>query len=282
MKTPKQIDFNRDISNDKRALRRLFAAVCGLLALGVIVFGVIFALNDFSFEKLLGAQSTTAQPIGGEPAEADPAAPFSDENAVNIMLLGHNEKSLSFCTLLSFSAAENSVKVKPVSPALSLELRGQKARVEDIFSLFGAAEVADALSEKYAPVHRWISVSDSKLKTLLQALGPIRVQIPADIDISVDAIRYQYRKGERELTADAAVTLMHSAFSGDAALFFQAQVVAGALKTHLNAETLGRGESFFSELINMVDGNVTAFDYAQYLPRLTAFAERGPQFSVIS
>ena len=282
MRSVRQIDFNRDISARKRGVRRVFAAVAAVLLLGAAVFGVVLAKSDFSPEKRLGAETASAP--DGTSALPSPggAPPFTEENAVNLLLLTHEEKEIAFCVIVSFSLAENAVRVKPVSPEVTVAFRGAPTALREVFRDFGGAEVAAGLSEKYAPVHRWLGMSVADFKSLLQQLGPVTVNLPAAVDVSVESIRYRFPRGPRELTADALVNLMLHAYSGEDALALQAQAVAGVLKTHLTPGSPLLEESFFSTVMNLSEGSVTAFDFAQYQPRLAAFAAGEPTFEVIS
>lgn len=284
MKNAKPIDFNRDRSDDKRALRRVIAALGAVLVLGVIVFFVVMALNDFDFDKFIGAADPpSTEETSSEEAETNGfAAPFTDADAVNVLILCSEEKSVTFCEIASFSVAENCVRVKPVSPELKLELSGSSARVAEIFYSYGVSEVAKALGEKYVPIHRYVSVNESGFRKLVQSFGNVDVNIPNPVDFSVDAIRYQYAKGMHSLSSDALLAVMKQGYEGDNALSFQAAGVAAVLKTVLTQETLAEGESLFTGFVNQVDTNITAFDYAEHRQTLEDFIGRAPEFSVIS
>ena len=152
----------------------------------------------------------------------------------------------------------------------------------EIFYTYGVSEVAKALGEKYVPIHRYISVNEAGFKKIVQSFGNVDVYIPNPVDFSVDAIRYQYGKGPHSLTSDALLAVMKQGYEGDNALSFQAAAVAAVVKTALTQGALTADESGFTQLINQVDSNITAFDYADYRQRIADFMARGPEFSVIS
>ena len=284
MKNAKQIDFNRDRSENKRAVRRVLTALCAVLALGVVVFVGVLALNDFDFDKFLGtAEAPTGDESTTEPVtQGNYADPFTDENAINILFLCSEGKTVTFCEILSFSAAENSIRVKPVSPELKLTFGEQNLRVAEIFYQYGAAEVADALGQKNVTIHRWLGVSESAFRKIVQEFGNIDVYLPGNVDFSVDAIRYQFPRGTRSLTSDALLRVMKYGYEGDDALSFQASAMAAVLRAVLTEQTMEKGEAYFTEFVNQVDGNITAFDYAGYRQRLTELIRRSPEIAVIS
>ena len=285
MKKHADIDFNRNIRDGGMGVKRVLIALAAVLVLGVVIFAAVLAINDFDFTKFLGAED----PSEDVSAESDAvtgqdsfAAPFSDASAINVLMICHSEKTVTFCELISFSAAENSIRVKPVSPELLLPFGGKQARISEIFYDFGAAEIARALGEKNVTVHRYFSVSEPKLKLILQKFGNVTVNLPGRVDVNVDAIRYQFPKGAQELTPDALLGLIKYAYEDDDALSFQAEAVAGILRTCFTLETMQRDDSFFSDVVNLIDGNLTAFDFAEYKPRIIEFITNEPEISVIS
>ena len=285
MRKHADIDFNHSIRGDKAGIKRVLIALAAVLVLGVVIFAAVMALNDFSFDKFIGAEESSSEEASSGEKGASPdsfAAPFSDADAVNVLLICHSEKTITFCELMSFSAAENSIRVKPVSTELLLPFGGGDMRIAESFYNFGAAEIARAFTEKNVPVHRYLSVSEAKFKLILQKLGNVTVVMPGRVDVNVDAIRYQYAKGPQELTPDAVLGLMKYAFEDEDALGFQAEAVAGILRTHFTVETLQRGSGFFSDIVNLIDGNLTAFDFAEYQPRVIEFLSQNPEISVIS
>ena len=284
MRKHADIDFNRNIRDDAKGVKRVLIALAAVLVLGVVIFAAVLALNDFDFAKFLGAEdpSEDASETVSISGQDSFAAPFSDASAINVLMVCHSEKTVTFCELMSFSAAENSIRVKPVSPELLLPFGGKQRRISEIFYDFGAAEIARALGEKGITVQRYFSVSEPKFKLLLQKFGNVTVTLPGRVDVNVDAIRYQYPKGAQELTPDALLGLMKYAYEDEDALSFQAEAVAGILRTCFTLETMERDESFFSDIVNLIEGNLTAFDFAEYKPRIIEFITNEPEISVIS
>lgn len=280
----RNIDFNRDTSDHSMAIRRVVIALAALLVLGVLVFIVILAKNDFNIRRFIGTEDVTAaeEDASSETGADEFAAPFSDADAVNVLFLCGQDGAVSFCDILSFSAAENSIRVKPVSPDLRLEFRGQTTQVADVFYNFGGAEIARAMSDHNVPVSRWITISDDGFRQLIIALGEVDVEIPNNVSFAVDAVRYDLKKGVQTLNGDTLLNTMKHAFSEEVALRFQAEAVGAVLRQYLTAETLERGEDFFSDFINLTDSNITAFDFAEYGPAIIEFLSRSPEITVIS
>lgn len=285
MRKTDYIDFNRDTYKDKTR-KRIIPAVFAALLCGAVIFTVLLALNDFSFSKFIGievSETADSDDDGGKAeTEVDAAALFSDKNAVNVLLLCAEEKSVTFCNIISFSKTENSIKVKPVSPDLMMSYGGRELTLSGLFADFGAPEIASAFAEKNIVISRFISVSEPNFKALIQKLGNVKVFFPNNVDFTVDSIRYQYFSGTHEISSDALLSVMKNAFSGDSALSFQAQAVAAVIKTYFTPELFEKDTEQISELINLINGNISAFDYAEYKNEIKSFLSGAPDIIVLS
>ena len=277
------LDFNRDTSKKKSSLRRVAVALAVTLLLGAAVFVAVLAFNEFSLEKLIGAKGSA----GGETTEAVTAAPayaspFTDANAVNVLVLCHDDdKNVAFCEILSFSEAENSIKIKSLPTDMALAYLNRDYTLAALFADFGVSEIASCLSGRYV-IHRSVSFTENAFRQIVQSLGNVPVVLPAAVDFSANAIRYTFPAGPAELSADELVSVMKSGYTGDAALSFRAAALAALLRSHMTVENLSSDEAFYNTLLNELKGNITALDVAQYKQKLIELMSRSPEITAIS
>lgn len=287
MKRSHDIDFKTQASADSRKARKrvAFALVSALIA-GVVIFTVLLGMSDFDIAKFLGARAGEKTETGSEETESVTAAAdalFSDKDAKNILFLLTEEKNVTLTALLSFSVRENSVKVKPLAGETQLSYAGRDGTLGSLFADFGAVGVKSALEEKYGlSIGRYLSLSEANFKNLFQFLGPTPVNFDRDAAFSVEAIRYSYERGTWELSSDALLAVIKYAYDGEDSLRFGGHVLSDILKAHLTPENIGKGEAFFSRIVNLVEGNITAFDYADYKDAVSDFLLSSPAINVIS
>lgn len=285
MRKTDYIDFNRDTYKGKTR-KRIILAIFAALFCGALIFTVLLAMNDFSMAKFIGVDITESSDSGDETAAdeetSEPAELFSDKNALGVLFLCADGKEVTFCDVISVSKAENSIKVKPVSPELMMSYGGRELPLGELFCEFGAAEIAAAFEEKNIRINRYISVTEPKFKALMQKLGNVEVSFPNDVDFTVDSIRYQYFSGTREISSDALLSVMKNAFSGETALSFQAEALAGIIETYFTPEFFETGGEKISELFNLINGNISAFDYAEYKKDIIGFLSGDPDIIVLS
>ncbi len=70
--------------------------------------------------------------------------------------------------------------------------------------------------------------------------------------------------------------------TGVALLPLQAEAMTQILRTHFTAENVDKGDEFFSELINLVDSDISAFDYAHSRSELSSLLSSKPPVNTIS
>ena len=84
------------------------------------------------------------------------------------------------------------------------------------------------------------------------------------------------------MAAEAMLSYMKSAASGDELLRLQANAAAAIIRTHFTAENAEKGEEFFAALINCVTTDISVFDYTPAVGAIKALAAGGIRISVIS
>ena len=285
MKKTRPIDFTKTISKRRSGLGILLI-VLGVIAAGVLSFVVLLAKNDFDINKFFGTRApeeTTAEAESETPSEEGSSAQaFTDDNSVNFLLVcADDKKNVDFCDVISVSYAEKVIRVKPVSPELTLEYRGGAYTLAELFALSSAGAVRDALIERGIGISRYVSVNETNFKMIMQKLGAVDIFLQSDISFAVDAITYSYPAGTQKMTADTLLKYMKYADKGDALLSVQGQALAQVLRTHFTAENIDRGDEFFASLINLVDSDISAFDYANNRAELSDFLALHPPVNVI-
>lgn len=282
----RSLDFTRGASK-KRTPILIAAIVAVVIAAGALSFVVLLAMNDFDVARFFGtreAEETTTQVSDDAVTEPVSTAPaFSDENSMNFLLLcGDSDKNIAFCDVVCISYAENVIRVKPVSPELTLEYGGGEYSLSKLYALSSATAVKEALNRRGMNICRHVDVSETNFKMILQRLGPVDILLGSDVRFSVDAITYTYSAGRQTMTSDALLKYMKYAAEGDEQLGVQAEAFAQVLRTHFTSELVERGEDYFASLINLVDSDISAFDYTENRAGLSAFLAKKPPVNVIS
>ena len=280
----KNLDFNSR-AKEKRPLLIWAGLVAGVLLAGILSFVVLLAVNDFSLEKLLGARQlsdTETTTVLSEEATSQAAAPYTDENALNFLAMCVDKTDVILCELISVSVSENALRIKPVSPEISLEYGGNTMSLQELFESYSVKAVCEALEARNTRIDRWVVIDEHSFKTMMKSLGEVAVFLEKDVSYVVDSITYTLNAGTRNMTSETLLNYLKYAGQGDELALVQAQAVATVISTHFTVENLEKGEKFFSTLINLVDTNINAFDFNNSYSTIYDFIQNSPEISVIS
>lgn len=259
----------------------LIIGIC-LAAFAVSVF-VILAINDFDISKALGAR----QPVVSEDESSSQAQDAyngisEDSEVVSFLVLCSEKNELLFAQLISVDAYLGKFRIKPVSLDYELEFSSGKKSISEAFRNESMNSLKEAFQKKKINVVKYVHVTEDNLRRLLSNLGPVTVQVSGNYEFNIDAVKYTFSPGTQSMTSDMLVKYMKFAEKGEAAFRLQAHTVAAIFRQHFTLENYLRGESFFSMLINLVDTDITAFDYSAASGVLSAILGRAVEITVVS
>ncbi len=259
----------------------LIIAFC-LAAFAISVF-VILAVNDFDVSKALGARQPviSADETTSEVTDAVNEIP-EDSEVVSFLVMCSENNELLFAQLISVDAYIGKIRIKPVSIDYELEFSSGKKALAEAFRNESMNAIKEAFGKKNINIKKYVHVTEDNLRRLLSNLGPVQVQIIGNYEFNIDAVKYTFSPGTQNMTSDMLVKYMKFAESGEAALRLQAHTVAAIFRQHFTEENYMKGESFFSMLINLVDTDITAFDYSSASGVLTALFGKSVEITVIS
>ncbi len=237
--------------------------ICCLLAFAVSAF-VILAINDFDLGRALGAREPSTQLSDETTAENgdDVSADESElSEALTFLLLCSDSQELTFCQLVSVDTAGRKIRIKPIPLDYTLKPQSGEITVAEAFVKESLSVFAASFSTRNIHIKRYVHITEDNFKRFMSLLGPVPVTVTGNYEISIDAVRYTFAPGVQNMTSDILLKYMKFAEEGEAALRIQGDAVGAVFRQHFTAENLGKGEDFFSSLINLVDTNITAFDY---------------------
>ncbi len=257
---------------------------CCLLAFVVSAF-VILAINDFDLGRALGArEASTEYEEETSGAPADSVIPETDEftESATFLLLCSDKDELTFCQLVSVDTAQRKIRIKPIPLDYTLKPQSGEISLSEAFRSQSLSVLAASFSTRNIHIKRYIHVTEDNFKRFMTLLGPVPVTITGNYEVNVDAVKYTFSPGVQNMTSDILLKYMKLAGSGEVALRIQGDAMGAVFRQHFTMDNFKKGESFFSSLINLVDTNITAFDYTGAQDVLTVLLSGETQIAVVS
>lgn len=274
----------RGVNGKNRIPKYIWMTVVAAVFFGLLSFFAILAMNDFDLSLALGKRQQTGENEAESTTEenTDTAALQDLTDALNFLAVCTNDRELTFCMVISVLPSNASIRVKPISPDYILETEDGKLRLSDVIRQGSVQDVAEGLTRRSIPIAKYVLVSEDNFISLLQKLGPVNIVLEAGYDFTDSAVRYTYSAGAVSMAAEAMLSYMKSAASGDDLLRLQANAAAAIIRTHFTEENVAKGEDFFATLINYVTTDISVFDYTPAVSAIKALAAEGIRISVIS
>lgn len=282
------INFAPEAENRRKrtpAYVTLIVVLC-FVAFAVSVF-VILAANDFDFGKALGAreaqETEAAETLTDEMSSTvNVSTDISTAESVNFLFLCSSDTGLTFCQLISVDPAAGKVKIKPLALDYVLDAGGEQGALSEVFLRSSYARITEAFAAKNVNISKYVHVTEDNFKRLIGILGGVSVRVEADCEVQIDAVKYTFTAGEQTMTADMFFRYMKYAGSGEIALRLQANATADVFRQYFTLENFNKGEKFFSSLINLVETDITAFDYSGAQDVLSSMLAGSCEITVVS
>ena len=262
----------------------IFGVALCVAAFLVSVF-VILAVNDFDIGKALGAREETSAPeetTAGESIEDVLADTEGFRESLTFLILCSDDEGLVFCQLAGVDIAGKKIRIKPLPTDYTLVLPSGEASVSEVFSKESLSILAASFASRNINIKKYVHVTEDNLRRLLSNLGSVEIEVTGSYEFNIDAVKYTFTPGVQHMAPDTLIKYMRHSETGEAQLRLQANAAAAVFRQHFTKENLSRGESFFSTLINLVDTNITAFDYNGALPVLSALLSGEVEIAVVS
>lgn len=245
---------------------------------------IILAVNDFDIGKALGAREAEEDLSEEETSAAEdetlPDSALTD--ALTFLIMCSEEKELTFCQLVSVDIRANKIRIKPLPLDYTLETASGEESIADIFRTRSKSVFAASFSSRHINVKKYIHITEDNFKRLMTALGTVPVEIGGYYEFNIDAVKYTFEPGIQNMTSDMLLKYMKFAEKGEAKLRLQGHAAADVFRQHFTKENFSKGEDFFSTLINLVDTNITAFDYSGASGILSVMLSGNTEIAVVS
>ena len=281
----------RSRSNVRRARRKRKALTILTAIVGsFVLFGVFLLVwgyfdEEFDWQRFIGVRELETHPTE-EGENADPVTPdalFTDADALTFFVTIDDQKVVDYAALISFSAKEMSVKVKPLPNDLKLTVSGREGTLSGLFGDYGAVGLRAGLEEKFGlSIRYYVSFTSANFKNLCQIVGNTEVRFDRPTaEFNDNAIKYSYKKGKYSLGGDALYAAIKNAYDGDERVAFRGSLTVDFLSQHLAFETPEDGERLFLKTVNLATTDVNSRFFDEYKDRISAFLAASPDYAVI-
>lgn len=280
MKKINTLNFSVSTKSNNRKHKGIIPIVFLIFLVGIISCVFIFTKNDFNIKKVIGLrdeESSTVEATTEEVTQSSVDFDFSD--SVNFLTLCYDDSNdVSFAFVISFIPDESRIRIKPIDPDMKITVFTGETTFSEAFKSVNIDALIDGLEVKGILVNKYVLLSEDGFVSIIQKLGSVTIKLDAEFEYYSNSIKYVLPAGENELTSDALLAYMKFHGNGDSKLDFSSSGAKTIIETFFTEENVLKGETLFTELINCVSTDITAFDYVNAKSAIESLCKNG--FSV--
>lgn len=267
----------REKENQKKRL--YFAA--GFLAF-LVVFGSIAAVMMYRMYQenggsFFGPVESTQPPEASDEAESVeyilPEA--SGKENFLIACTPDDHSYVEFLVLVCVDMDQITAHVCPLSPSDTAEVQGMSRTLSEHYLYAGGRQLQQAVASLGGiPVDRYAIVTYSGFKKVFGLFGKsVEVNLPQAVEYKTDTYSISLPAGTQSVNADTALKLMRAPVSN--ASENRAIVMCAMFDTFLTEKNIVQGSELFTQVMDLIDTDITANDYAAWTNALTVLARSG-------
>ena len=250
---------------ERRRLGRFFGAVA--------VFLVVFLVVSAGY---IGTHSGGAlpKPETDETQSTDISEPIPEVSGVtNLLLLCTNtEKTdLRFLTVIQINFDDNTYTVCSFSPRESAKADGKFAGFAEHYQMGGVKQLIRAVEAiSGITIDRYIASQDNTFKRAINAMGPLRMSFPEQVNYRGEDFAIVLLEGEQKMRGDDLLKYMrYCGALGDEGLQMQSAAIGECFKQYITEKTLSKSDNLYSTLINSLQSDISVMDFKKAKDKLT-------------
>lgn len=264
----------------EQSRKRLYF-IAGFLAF-LLVFGSIAGIMMYKMYQDNGGsffgpvESTGDTGTTGESAGVEYILPeVSGRENFLIACTPDDRSYVEFLLLVCVDMDRVTAYVCPLSPSDTATAQGVTRTLSEHYLYAGGQQLQQAVAAMAgAPVDRYAITTYSSFKKVFGLFGKsVEVDLPQAVTYSTDTYSLSLPAGKQSINAETALKLLRAPVANAAEN--RARVMCALFDTFLTEKNIVKGSTLFTQVIDQIDTNITANDYAAWTDALTVLARSG-------
>ena len=187
----------------QRAARRKFAIVFSVAAVLLLVGSVLVILqrNGFDFRSAVGGEEQTETQTAAEMTEG--TAPAGEKTFL-LWYAGKDTGRLQALWLVRCEMPARRLTALALAPETPVAMGGKGSTLDDTFAAGGARALRDAVQAMLGtPIDRYVGAYETGLINMVNYMGGLTVDVPAQINYRSDTLTLVLVKGSQTLKGDS-------------------------------------------------------------------------------
>lgn len=260
IKTSLEFKTDKEQAGRRKLTFGLFFGI-GTVMLACVCLLLLLKEYDFDVDNIIGRVSETSE-TSGESTE-QMAKP---EGKANFLLLCSDDagEKVHHAAILSVDLGKVKMTVKTVDAKKKVTVNNLTGDLSKQLSHGGMTQVVAAVETlTETDISRYIRATDTSFKGLVKVFGGVPCTVDKKISYSVDGVGYIIEKGTQTLTADMSYKYMYYLSQQNENMPEKmSEFLSDMLSAFMTQSNFGRIDSIYKSLVNILDTDISAYDFA--------------------
>ncbi len=281
LKNPKGLNFqSQKAAKNRNSVFLAVTLICFATIIGTISFLILLRNYDYDLKNIIG------QTEGSSEVTQESETQQITLSGKALFLFAHISDDKSQIRSIYYVKAdldERIISILPISPFIKVSSGGLETKPIDSFRTLGIQGLGDT-AESYVGLKadKYILITDSGLLNALKFLGDLEYKQEEKLSYKSNDLVIDIPRGEQLLSPDTVVRLTkyNSIVYKENPSLKNARVLLYAINSYLSKELAENSEAYFSNLINYVQSDISAVDFADSKSLLEELAKSIGSISV--
>lgn len=271
IKTSLEFKTDKEQAGKRKLTFGLFFGV-GTIMLACVCLLLLLKEYDFDVDNIIGRVSQTS-----DTSEESTDEVIITEGSASFLLLCSDDsgEKVHHAAILSVDLGKLEMKIKTVDAKEKVNAGGLNGDLSKHLSHGGMTQVVTAVEKMtQTEISRYIRATDTSFKGLVKVFGGVPCTVDKKISYSVDGVGYIIEKGTQTLTADMSYKYMYYLSQQNENMPDKmSEFLADMLSTFMTQSNLNRLDSIYKSLVNILDTDISAYDFANNKTNLRYLVE---------
>lgn len=261
IRTSLEFKTDREKTGKRRLTVGLFIFI-GIVMLACVCTLLLLREYDYDIDSIIGRAPESTESV----SETHEEASLEGKAVFLVAVSDDKSEKLHHVALVSTDVESGKINIYTVDVKKEYDTKAFKGSLSSLFSKSGGSilSLKEAVSEiTKTEISRYIRATDSSFKGLIKTLGGVSCDVEERVQYSCDGVGYIIEKGSQTLTADTGYKYMYYLSQQNGNKPEQMSVfLSDILKNALTSQNFERADYFYSKLRNILDTDISAFDFS--------------------
>lgn len=262
--------------NDKKSGLKYFIIAFSVFVVILAVVSAFLLMKsiDFDLNNIVGGAAETSTSADNETATEIKSVSNLTGKSDIIFICTDSDNNLDFLFVVSTSFDNKTMQVRTMDKSSTAIYDGQTLTCAEIYEKYRVDGVKAAVANNFGIViSKYVKSTPTQFKNIISYFPDIAVNVKGKIDYSSDSFTLELEPGRQVLSSDYIYKYLLISDN-----YTRSAIVCDIINSLLTPENAENSDKLFKKFVNSCDTDITAYDYADKIDKITIYSSATDKF----